>query len=144
MRSQHRLRELGGANSIPITVRQLEAIVRLSESLAKMTLFDVATEVHVEEAIRLFTVSTVDAINSGEVSVDDQMTEQTRADVENAERLIKRQVQINSTKSEKKLVQDIARSFNMEEKIVRKAIQVMVARDELQYTNKGKNIRRTR
>ena len=46
---------------------QLEAIVRLSEALAKMRLSPVATEQHVEEAIRVFTVSTVDAINSGMV-----------------------------------------------------------------------------
>jgi hypothetical protein len=42
--------------AIPITVRQLEAIIRLSESLAKMTLSDTATEGHVTEAINLFKV----------------------------------------------------------------------------------------
>lgn len=85
MRAQHRQRELSGSNSIPITVRyfastrvalrstlsdlvtlsQLEAIVRIAESLAKMRLAPIATEEHIEEAIRIFTVSTVDAINSG-------------------------------------------------------------------------------
>ena len=36
--------------------RQLEAIVRISESLAKMELREEADVSHVEEALRLFTV----------------------------------------------------------------------------------------
>jgi len=55
-------------SSIPITIRQLEAIVRISESLAKITLSPVATEQHVDEAIRLFKVSTLDAVNAGQMS----------------------------------------------------------------------------
>lgn len=66
--------------AIPITVRyifikmtlipfhyssQLEAIIRISESLAKMTLSAQATERHVDEAIRLFNFSTMNAIQSG-------------------------------------------------------------------------------
>lgn len=45
--------------------RQLEAIVRISESLAKMTLSPEATADHVNEAIRLFRASTLDAAKSG-------------------------------------------------------------------------------
>lgn len=54
--------------SIPITVRQLEAIIRISESLAKMQLQPFATEVHVNEALRLFQVSTLDAAMSGSLA----------------------------------------------------------------------------
>lgn len=49
-------------SSIPITIRQLEAIIRITESLAKMTLSPVADESHVDEAIRLFLASTMDAV----------------------------------------------------------------------------------
>ncbi|RQM08610.1 hypothetical protein DH86_00000326 [Scytalidium sp. 3C] len=45
-------REANARSSIPITVRQLEAIVRITESLAKLSLSPVATEQHVDEAIR--------------------------------------------------------------------------------------------
>lgn len=55
-------------NVIPITVRQLEAIVRISESLAKMQLLPFATESHVNEALRLFQVSTLDAAMSGSLA----------------------------------------------------------------------------
>lgn len=41
---------------VPITIRQLEALVRLSESLAKMRLAAEATVSDVEEALRLFKV----------------------------------------------------------------------------------------
>ncbi|KAK5937175.1 minichromosome maintenance protein 5 [Knufia obscura] len=54
-----------GANmksSIPITIRQLEAIIRITESLAKLTLSPIADESHVDEAIRLFLASTMDAV----------------------------------------------------------------------------------
>lgn len=48
--------------------RQLEAIIRISESLAKMRLLPFATGAHVEEALRLFQVSTLDAAMSGSLS----------------------------------------------------------------------------
>ena len=41
---------------IPITVRQLEAIIRISEALAKMTLSNTVNVEHVREAHRLFQV----------------------------------------------------------------------------------------
>ncbi|KAM1055411.1 hypothetical protein ACFX10_028870 [Malus domestica] len=57
--------ETGKAATVPITVRQLEAIVRLSEALAKMQLRHEATEKHVREAIRLFNAATMDATAIG-------------------------------------------------------------------------------
>merc|ERR1712096_62515 len=50
--------------AIPITVRQLEAVVRISESLAKMELQPFANDAHVDEAIRIFQVSTLSAAHS--------------------------------------------------------------------------------
>src|SRR5579862_5101858 len=44
-------------SSIPITIRQLEAIIRVSESLAKMTLSTTVTKDHVNEAVRLFSAN---------------------------------------------------------------------------------------
>ena len=51
---------------MPITVRQLEAIVRISEALAKMSLNVEVLAEHVNEAIRLFKVSTLNAANNGQ------------------------------------------------------------------------------
>lgn len=50
------------STGIPITVRQLEAIIRLSEAIAKIHLSSVVRPAHVEEAHRLFKVSTLHAV----------------------------------------------------------------------------------
>ena len=62
--------------AIPITVRQLEAIIRISESLAKMQLQPFAVERHVDEALRLFQVSTLDAAMTGSLSGAEGFTTQ--------------------------------------------------------------------
>ncbi|GAA5881058.1 hypothetical protein JCM16303_004661 [Sporobolomyces ruberrimus] len=54
-------------SSIPITVRQLEAIIRISESLAKIELKSEVLDQHVDEAIRLFKFSTMDAVRAGNI-----------------------------------------------------------------------------
>lgn len=54
-------------NAIPITVRQLEAVVRLSEALAKMKLRSEVTGDDVDEAHYLFEISTMKAIEGKEL-----------------------------------------------------------------------------
>ncbi len=65
---QVRQRAAGGEGempAVPITVRQLEAIVRISESLARMQLQVDVTEAHVQQAMDLFKTSTMDAVRAG-------------------------------------------------------------------------------
>lgn len=52
-------------NSIPLTVRQLEAIIRMSEAFARMSLSKIVTEKHVDLAIEVFKESTMKAVNDG-------------------------------------------------------------------------------
>ena len=52
---------------VPITVRQMEAVVRISEALARMQLRVDATIDHVELALHLFRVSTMDATRAGDI-----------------------------------------------------------------------------
>ena len=54
--------------SFSLHCRQLEAIIRMSESLAKMKLKPFASDADVDEALRLFQVSTLDAAMSGNLS----------------------------------------------------------------------------
>lgn len=70
MRSGTRELEMTGEKRcpIPITVRQLEAVVRIAESLAKMQLQPFAVESHIDEALRLFHVSTLDAATTGSLA----------------------------------------------------------------------------
>lgn len=56
----------GARSSVPITVRQLEAVVRMAEALAKLALRPAVEEAHVDEAIRLFLASTMEAATAGD------------------------------------------------------------------------------
>lgn len=91
--------------AIPITVRQLEAIIRISESLAKMQLQPFATDVHVNEALRLFQVSTLDAASSGSLSgAEGFTTEEDHEILIRIERQLKRRFAIGSQVSEKNIL----------------------------------------
>lgn len=91
--------------AIPITVRQLEAIIRISESLAKMQLQPFATDVHVNEALRLFQVSTLDAASSGTLSgAEGFTTEEDHEMLNRIERQLKRRFAIGSQVSEKNII----------------------------------------
>lgn len=54
-----------GVPPVPIGVRQLEALVRLSESFARMALCREAGEAHVDLAMDLFNRSTMNAMEAG-------------------------------------------------------------------------------
>lgn len=92
--------------SIPITVRQLEAIIRISESLAKMELQPFATEKHVDEALRLFQVSTLDAASSGSLAgAEGFTTEEDQETLNRIEKQLKRRFAIGSQVSEQNIIQ---------------------------------------
>jgi len=141
VRSAVRNREIEGMPSaIPITVRQLEAIVRIAESLAKITLSNIATEQHVNEAIRLFKVSTFEAATSGAIQ-SDSLTPQLLAEVQNAEKLLKRRLPIGSQISEKHVIDDFVKQ-GVSEFAIRKAIAILIQRDEMEYRSQRKRIYR--
>ncbi|TVU27892.1 hypothetical protein EJB05_19393 [Eragrostis curvula] len=123
--------ETGRTAAIPITVRQLEAIIRLSESLAKMRLTSVATPEHVEEAFRLFNVSTVDAARSG-INEHLNLSPEIANEIKQAEAQIKRRMGIGSHISERRLIDELTR-MGMNESIVRRALLIMHQRDEVEY-----------
>ncbi|KAL2929944.1 DNA replication licensing factor MCM5 [Bienertia sinuspersici] len=123
--------ESGEAAAIPITVRQLEAIVRLSEALAKMRLCDVATDEHVKEAIRLFNVATMDAARSG-INQHINLTAEMANEIKQAEVQIKRRIGIGSHISERRLIDDLSR-MGLNESVIRRALLIMHQRDEVEY-----------
>lgn len=91
--------------TIPITVRQLEAIIRISESLAKMQLQPFATDVHVNEALRLFQVSTLDAAMSGSLAgAEGFTTDEDYETLNRIEKQLKRRFAIGSQVSEETIL----------------------------------------
>ncbi|KAJ1656983.1 minichromosome maintenance protein 5 [Dispira simplex] len=127
-------------SSIPITVRQLEAIIRISESLAKVTLTPVATDVHVEEALRLFRASTVDAVQTGQVEGI------TRADllveVQQIEKTIRRRLVLGSTVSTRALKEQFLRE-GFSDHAFDRALNILVRQDTLSFSNQRLSVRRS-
>lgn len=119
--------------SIPITVRQLEAIVRISESLAKMQLQPFATEAHVNEALRLFQVSTLDAAMTGSLAgAEGFTTEEDHEMLTRVEKQLKRRFAVGSQVSEQTIIQDFLRQ-KYPERAILKVIHMMIRRGELQH-----------
>jgi DNA replication licensing factor MCM5 len=63
----------GEDSPIPMTVRQLEALIRISESFARMSLAAEADDGHVAAAFDLFTKSTINAMNAGLINSTERL-----------------------------------------------------------------------
>ncbi|XP_043511832.1 DNA replication licensing factor Mcm5-like [Frieseomelitta varia] len=128
--------------SIPITVRQLEAIIRISESLAKMQLQPFATEVHVNEALRLFQVSTLDAAMSGSLAGAEGFTsDEDHEMLSRIEKQLKRRFPIGNQVSEQNIVKDFVKQA-YPERAIYKVIHTMIRRGELQHRMQRKMLYR--
>lgn len=92
---------------IPITVRQLEAIIRVSESLAKMELKPFAEIEHIDEALRLFQESTLKSSRSGAlVGAEGFITDKQRETMTTLEKTIKRRLSYGLLINEDALVNE--------------------------------------
>ncbi|KFP34509.1 DNA replication licensing factor MCM5 [Colius striatus] len=121
------------AGTVSLGCRQLEAIVRIAESLSKMKLQPFATEADVEEALRLFQVSTLDAAMSGSLSGAEGFTTQEDQEMlSRIEKQLKRRFAIGSQVSEHSIVQDFVRQKYPEHAIY-KVLQLMMRRGEIQH-----------
>ncbi|GFR08049.1 DNA replication licensing factor mcm5-A [Trichonephila clavata] len=129
-------------SNIPITVRQLEAIIRISESLAKMELQPFATERHVDEAMRLFQVSTLNAAHSGDLAgAEGFTTEEEHQTLLLIEKQLKKRFAIGSQVSEFNIVQDFLKQ-KYPERSIYKVLYLMIRRGELQHRMQRKMLYR--
>ena len=97
-------------NDIPVTVRQLEAIIRLSEAIAKMSLSNIVSRKDVDEAHRLFQISTMSAASSRTNSIFEISGEEMK-DVLKIEDAIKRRLAIGQRIQYSKLVEELVTRF---------------------------------
>ncbi|GAD92036.1 DNA replication licensing factor Mcm5, putative [Paecilomyces variotii No. 5] len=125
-------------SSIPITVRQLEAIIRITESLAKLTLSPIATEAHVDEAIRLFLASTMDAVTQGEGQGSKELMEE----VGKVEEELKRRLPIGWSTSLATLRREFVDGRGYTEQALNRALVVLQRRDTIQIRSGGSQIYR--
>ena len=124
---------------MPITVRQLEAIVRISESVAKMRLSDVATEDDVQTAIHMFTMSTLRAAKMGDIELEGDAGGAERT----AEEMIRKRVQIYMAVPKSRLFADLnAQGVDMG--AAQRALNAMVRQREFEEVAQGKKVKRLR
>ena len=95
------------STGIPITVRQLEAIIRLSEAIARIHLQTQVKVQHVEEAHRIFKISTLNAAQSGMAAKNVDAPAELMSMIRKIEEAIKRRVAIGTKISYPKLHQEM-------------------------------------
>ncbi|KAK0719597.1 MCM2/3/5 family-domain-containing protein [Lasiosphaeris hirsuta] len=130
--------EANARSSIPITVRQLEAIVRITESLAKMSLSPIASEKHVDEAIRLFLCSTMDAVNQG----SGQGSRELNDEVGRVEAELRRRLPIGWSTSLATLRREMVEGKGFSETSLNRALMILQRRDTIMFRNQGGQVYR--
>jgi DNA replication licensing factor MCM5 len=126
-------RDTGKRVSIPITVRQLEAVIRISEALAKMRHAPFAEDADVNESLRLFNVSTLSAAMSGTLTgVEGFTSAEDQDQLQRIEKQVRRRFVVGSQVSEHAIVQDLLKQ-RYAEKGIYKVIQTMIRRGEIQH-----------
>lgn len=125
-------------SSIPITVRQLEALVRISESIAKLHLSPVVTEQHVDEAIRLFFASTMDAVGQ-----DGDSRQELVQEVHKIEEELKRRLPVGWSTSYQTLLREFVQSKGYAKHALDKALSVLERRETVQFRHQRQNIFRS-
>ncbi|KAK9450358.1 MCM2/3/5 family-domain-containing protein [Limtongia smithiae] len=125
-------------SSIPITVRQLEAIIRITESLAKLELSPIAREEHVDEAIRLFLASTMDAVGQGAGSRQELVDEVNKIEAE-----LKRRLPIGWSTSYQTLIREFVTGKGYTQHALDRALMILERRDTIQFRHQRSNVYRT-
>ena len=139
----------GARSTVPITVRQLEAVVRIAESLAKLSLSPIANESHVEEAIRLFLASTMDAATSGENSQHGVAAtgaggnRELMAEVNKVEEELRRRLPIGWSTSLGTLKKEFVQGRGYSEQALSRALLVLQRRETVQMRNGGAQVHRS-
>ncbi|SCZ89828.1 BZ3500_MvSof-1268-A1-R1_Chr9g10610 [Microbotryum saponariae] len=127
-------------SSIPITVRQLEAIIRISESLAKMTLATQVQEHHVDEAIRLFKFSTMDAVQAG--NVEGMNRGDLMEEINKVESDIRRRLPIGWSTSYASLVREFVTQQGYTQHALERTLYILERREVIRFSGGKKTVHR--
>lgn len=116
--------------------RQLEAIVRISESVAKVTLSPTVQPHHVDEAIRLFKFSTMDAVSAG--SVDGLTRSELNEEIDRIEKELKRRLPIGWSTSYQSLVREFVGQQGYTQHALERCLFVMEKREVIRFSGQKK------
>lgn len=128
-RKAYRVDCRSSTKKIPITLRQLESLVRISESFARMELSPVANEKHVQMAIELFRVST--GVTASQTFTLESMTPKEQNLVKQAEEGILNRLHKGQRLTRRYLVKDLEKR-GFETAFVTRALAILIKRGILQ------------
>lgn len=136
--------------TIPITVRQLEALVRISESLAKIRLDSEVRIEDVHEALRLFRVSTMaanaaDQINGSGGGGNSILNGAVggKEEFDRAQGFLRCRLAIGSTVNKQKLIEEgSGQGYNFMTMV--RVLSAMAQRGELLERNQGRLLKRVK
>ena len=125
---------------MPITVRQLEALVRIAESLAKMQLRREVTEEHAIMAWELFHQSTMQAAEAGVHTA--ALSSEQREEVILAEEALRQRLAVGAARGERLLLDEMVRT-GFDPRVAKRAMVSMIQRGELEHRGARKLVVRT-
>jgi DNA replication licensing factor MCM5 len=123
--------------SLTHVFRQLEAIIRISESLAKMTLSTVVQNHHVEEAIRLFKFSTMDAVSAG--SADGLSRGELNEEMVRIEREMRRRLPVGWSTSYQSLVREFVNQQGFSSHALERTLFLLEKREIIRFSGQVSN-----
>lgn len=143
-------------SAIPVTVRQLEALVRISESLAKMRLDQDVRAEDVAEALRLFRVSTMTAnaadqnsqkllMNASSTTNNSGIAGALNASMEELDRtesFLRSRLMLGSSLVNKQKLLEEAAGQGYNAMVVARVVGIMVMRGQVQERNQGRLLKR--
>ncbi|CAH7669033.1 minichromosome maintenance protein 5 [Phakopsora pachyrhizi] len=136
-------RDSNERSSIPITIRQLEAIIRISESLAKLRLSPTVENRDVEESIRLFKFSTIESIRLGSDLIDGgRGGNDIREEIEKVEKEIRKRLPIGWTTSYNNLVKEFVNSQGFSSHGLERCLYILEKKEVIRFTGQKRTIQR--
>lgn len=115
-----------------LIARQLEAIIRISESLAKLTLSPVVQNNHVEEAIRLFKFSTMNAVQAG--GADGLTRTQLADEMVLIEQDLRKRLPVGWSTSYQALVKEFVTNKNYSQHALERSLFVLEKREIIRFS----------
>ena len=126
--------------NLSILCRQLEAIIRISESLAKMTLCPTVAPHHVEEAIRLFKFSTMDAVSAG--SVEGLSRGELNEEITRIEKELRRRLPVGWSTSYQSLMREFVNNQGYSSHALERTLFLLEKREVIRFSGQKKVIHR--
>lgn len=124
-----------------ITVRQLEALLRISEAIARMTLSREVTEIHVEQAVQIFNISMSQAKSTG-ITGEFFDTETNKNELTRVIFTIRKLVSINKVKRYDQLEYELIDRCSVNLNVIRKALSIMLKIGEIIHLKERKAFKR--